>query len=62
MYHGPQAQIKCHQLISDSNDIVKRVHTENLSPLLFNILINDLGDYILDTVIPVLFDSRISHL
>ena len=33
-----------------------------LNPLLFNIFINDLGDFILDTEAPVLYDSRISGL
>ena len=63
MYHGSQAKVKCHQLMSDSTDITKDVHQGNaLSPLLFNISIHDLGDFILDTEAPVLYDSRISHL
>ena len=33
-----------------------------LNPLLFNIFINDLGDFILDTEAPVLYDSRIIRL
>ena len=48
MYHGSQAKVKCHQLMSDSIDITKGVHQGNvLSPLLLNIFINDLGDFIL---------------
>ena len=63
VYHHSQAKVKCHQLMSDSIDITKGVHQGNvLSPLLFDIFITDLGDFILDTEVPVLYDSRISHL
>ena len=47
MYHGSQAKVKCHQLMSDSIYITKGVHQGILSPLLFNIFINDLGDFTL---------------
>ena len=48
--------------MSDSNDITKGVHQVNvLSPPSFNIFINDLGDLIVDTEAPVLYDSRVSH-
>ena len=63
MHHGLRAKVKCNQLMSDSIDITKGVHQGNvLSPLVFNIFINDLGDFILDTEAPVLYGSRISHL
>ena len=30
MYHGSQAKVKCHQLMSDSIDITKGVHQGNV--------------------------------
>ena len=49
--------------MSDPINITKRVHQSNiLSPLLFNIFINDLGDNTIDTKAPVLYDSKINHL
>ena len=33
-----------------------------LSPLLFNIFINDIGDEMCVTDVPILHDTRISHL
>ena len=42
--------------MSDSIDITKGVHQGNVfSPLLFNIFINDLGDFILVTEAPLLY-------
>ena len=63
MYDGSQSRVKCKQLMSDPIDIIKGVHQVNvLSPLLFNIFINDLGDDIIDTDAPMLYYSKISHL
>ena len=63
MYDGSQAKVKCRHLMSDPINITKGVHQGNvISPLLFNIFINDLSDDIIDLKAPILCDTRISHL
>ena len=62
MYDGSQSRVKCKQPMSDPIDITKGDHQGNvLSPLLFKIFITDLGDDLIDTEAPILYDSKISH-
>ena len=49
--HGSQGKVKCQWLMSDAIGISKVAYQGNVL-----IFINDLGDYILDTESPVLYD------
>ena len=55
--------VKCRRFLSDPIDITKGVHQGNvLSPMLFNIFINDVGDTFSENDVPVLHNSKVSHL
>ena len=63
MYNNSHSNVKGKHFISDPIEITKGVHQGNvLSPLLFNIFINNIGDDLIDNDVPVLHNSRISHL
>ena len=63
MYNGSFSRVKCKKVSSESISIKQGVHQGSvLSPLLFNIFINDIGDDLFTDDAPILHDSRVSHL
>ena len=63
MYQGSFSRAKCKDALTEPILIKQGVHQESvLSPLLFNIFINDIGDDLLLDDTPMLHDSKISHL
>ena len=63
MYQGSVSRVKCKQLLSDPINITQGVHQGNiLSPLLFNIFMNDIGDSLLLDDSPLLYDYKLNHL
>ena len=63
MYNNCHSRVKSRHFLSDSIAITKGVHQGNvLSPLLFNVFINDIGDSFSETDVPNLHSFNISHL
>ena len=59
IYHGSISRIKCKNLLTEPIMISQGVHRGNvLSPLLFNIFINDIGDEMCVTDVPVLHELQ----
>ncbi|MCU7801324.1 MAG: hypothetical protein KZQ70_14625 [gamma proteobacterium symbiont of Lucinoma myriamae] len=63
MYNCSHSRIKCKHVMSGPIEVTKGVHQGNvLSPLLFNVFINDVGDEMMNTHAPILHESKSSHL
>ena len=63
MYSNSRSRVKCKHVLSNSITISQGVYQGSvLSPLLFNIFINDIGDAMSEQDAPLLLDHRITHL
>ena len=63
MYQNSTSRMKCKNTLTDNIKIKQGVHQGNvLSPLLFNIFIDDIGKSLLSHDAPSLHDSKVNHL
>ena len=59
MYNYSHSSVKCKHVVSDPVEITKGVHQGNFIVYTF---INNIGDDLIENDVPVLHNSRISHL
>ena len=63
MYQNSISRVKCKHTLTDFIEIKQGVHRGSvLSPLLFNIFINDIGTTLLTEGAPIVYDSKVNHL